>query len=241
MAVRKRPAWRGLGAQILLAMVLGVLLGVLAPSVALRCKILGDIFLRLIRTAIAPLVFVCVVAGIVAAGDVRRVGKLGLVAVAYFELVSTVALGASLLLGVGSGTALPPPAARSPADAGALPGVAGFVLNICPDNFVGALTRGELLQVLVIALVFGAGVLRLSGAKRGLMEGGLSLASDALFEFIHVVMILAPVGTFGAIAFAVAASGTAVLLSLAYLVVCFYAVAVLFIVVVLGAVAPWPG
>lgn len=117
-SVRKRPAWRGLGAQILLGMVLGVALGLLAPSVALQCKILGDIFLRLIRTAIAPLVFLSVAAGIVSAGDFRRVGKLGLVALVYFEVVSTVALALGLvaghLLGVGQGTTLPPPVA-SPA------------------------------------------------------------------------------------------------------------------------------
>ena len=95
----KRPAWRSLGSQILLAMVLGIALGLLAPAVALQCKILGDIFLRLIRTAIAPLVFLCVAAGIVSAGDFRRVGKLGVVALVYFELVSTVALVLGLVAG----------------------------------------------------------------------------------------------------------------------------------------------
>lgn len=240
----KAPAWRGLGAQILLAMVLGAALGVLAPSVAIQCKILGDIFLRLIRTAIAPLVFLCVAVGIVAAGDFRRVGKLGLVALVYFELVSTLALATGLvaghLLGVGNGTVLPATAAR-PTSTGTLPGAADFILNIFPDNFVGAFTRGELLQVLVIALIFGAGVLRLARTRRDPVERGMAIASDALFEFIHVIMLLAPIGTFGAIAFAVASSGTAVLLSLAYLVLSFYAVVILFIVVVLGAVCALVG
>ncbi len=243
---RKRPAWRGLGAQILLAMVLGIAVGLLAPSVALQCKILGDIFLRLIRTAIAPLVFLCVAAGIVAAGDFRRVGKLGLVALVYFEVVSTLALGFGLVaghvLGVGRGTALPHAAASKAATgAAALPGAADFILNIFPDNFIGAFTRGELLQVLVIALIFGAAILRLSRARRAPIERGLTVASDALFEFIHVIMALAPIGTFGAIAFTVAASGTAVLLSLAYLVLSFYAVVVLFIVGVLGSVCAVAG
>jgi len=244
-SVRKRPAWRGLGAQILLGMVLGVALGLLAPSVALQCKILGDIFLRLIRTAIAPLVFLSVAAGIVSAGDFRRVGKLGLVALVYFEVVSTVALALGLvaghLLGVGQGTTLPPPVASPAVGRGALPNAADFILNIFPDNFIGAFTRGELLQVLVVALIFGAAILRLSRARRAPVERGLSAASDALFEFIHIIMALAPIGTFGAIAFAVAASGTAVLLSLAYLVVSFYAVVIMFIVVVLGLVCAAAG
>lgn len=244
-SVRKRPAWRGLGAQILLGMLLGVALGLLAPSVALQCKILGDIFLRLIRTAIAPLVFLSVAAGIVSAGDFRRVGKLGLVALVYFEVVSTVALALGLvaghLLGVGQGTALPPPMASPAVGRSALPNAAEFILNIFPDNFIGAFTRGELLQVLVIALIFGAAILRLSRARRAPVERSLGVASDALFEFIHIIMALAPIGTFGAIAFAVAASGTAVLLSLAYLVVSFYVVVIVFIVVVLGLVCAAAG
>jgi len=223
----------------------GVALGLLAPSVALQCKILGDIFLRLIRTAIAPLVFLSVAAGIVSAGDFRRVGKLGLVALVYFEVVSTVALALGLvaghLLGVGQGTTLPPPVASPAVGRGALPNAADFILNIFPDNFIGAFTRGELLQVLVVALIFGAAILRLSRARRAPVERGLSVASDALFEFIHIIMALAPIGTFGAIAFAVAASGTAVLLSLAYLVVSFYAVVIMFIVVVLGLVCAAAG
>ncbi len=224
---------------------MGVALGLLAPSVALQCKILGDIFLRLIRTAIAPLVFLSVAAGIVSAGDFRRVGKLGLVALVYFEVVSTVALALGLvaghLLGVGQGTTLPPPVASPAVGRGALPNAADFILNIFPDNFIGAFTRGELLQVLVVALIFGAAILRLSRARRAPVERGLSVASDALFEFIHIIMALAPIGTFGAIAFAVAASGTAVLLSLAYLVVSFYAVVIMFIVVVLGLVCAAAG
>ena len=244
--VPKQPAWRGLGAQILLAMVLGIAVGLLAPSVAIQCKILGDIFLRLIRTAIAPLVFLCVAAGIVSAGDFRRVGKLGLVALVYFELVSTLALGTGLvaghLLGVGRGTTLPSAAApKAGASAAGLPGAGDFILNIFPDNFIGAFTRGDLLQVLVVALIFGAAILRLSRIRRAPVERGLTVASDALFEFIHVIMTLAPVGTFGAIAFAVASSGTAVLLSLAYLVLSFYATVIVFIVVVLGAVCAAAG
>ncbi len=242
---RKTPAWRGLGAQILLAMVLGIAFGLLAPALAIQFKILGDIFLRLIRTAIAPLVFLCVAAAIVSAGDFRRVGKLGLVALVYFELVSSLALALGLaaghLLGVGRGTTLPAATGPVPTGTAGLPRATDFILSIFPDNFVGAFARGELLQVLVIALIFGAAILRLSGPRRAPVQRGLNVASDALFEFIHVIMVLAPIGTFGAIAFAVASSGTAVLLSLAYLVLSFYATVVVFIVAVLGVVCALAG
>ena len=243
---RKRQAWRGLGAQILLAMVLGIAVGLLAPSVAMQCKILGDIFLRLIRTAIAPLVFLSVAAGIVSAGDFRRVGKLGLVALVYFEFVSTLALGFGLVaghvFGVGHGTTLPSAAApKTAASTAGLPSAADFILNIFPDNFLGAFIRGDMLQVLVVALIFGGAILRLSRARRAPVERALTIASGALFEFIHVIMAFAPIGIFGAIAFAVGASGTAVLLSLAYLVLSFYAVVILFVVVVLGSVCAAAG
>jgi aerobic C4-dicarboxylate transport protein len=236
----KRPIWRELGFQIIVAMVLGIAAGLLFPSFAVQLRILGDIFLRLIRTAVAPLVFLCVATGIVSAGDFKRVGKVGIVAMLYFEIVSTLALGFGLiaahLLGVGNGAPAPEAVGATPASGAGMPKALDFVLNIFPDNFIGAFARGELLQVLVIAIIFGAAMLRLSSAKRAPIERALTVASDALFEFIHIIMNLAPLGTFGAIAFAVGASGTGVLISLAYLVSTFYAVVILFIVVVMGSI-----
>ena len=160
----------------------------------------------------------------------------------YFEIVSTVALAFGLLagnlLGIGKGMAnanagagiKPPPASGAPHS------TLEFILNIFPENFVGAFARGELLQVLVIAIIFGAALLHLSVEKRAPIERGLTTISDAFFEFIHIIMWFAPIGTFGAVAFAVGSSGTAVLLSLIYFVLSFYAVVIVFIVVVLGAV-----
>ncbi|HWL84108.1 MAG TPA: cation:dicarboxylase symporter family transporter [Roseomonas sp.] len=244
MATRARkPLWSGLGFQIILAMVLGVAVGFLFPSVAVQLKILGDIFLRLIKTAVAPLVFLCVAAGIVSAGDFKRIGKVGLVAMLYFEVVSTLALAFGLLagnlLGVGKGmaAATAAPGAHPPVPTGGEPHSAlSFILNVFPDNFIGAFARGELLQVLVIAIIFGAALLRLKADKRAPVERGLNRISDVLFEFIHIIMMLAPIGTFGAVAFAVGASGTSVLLSLIHLVLTFYAAVIAFILVVLGTV-----
>ncbi|OWJ68954.1 dicarboxylate/amino acid:cation symporter [Inquilinus limosus] len=240
--------WRNLGFQVAVSMVLGIAVGLIWPEVGASLKILGDIFLRLIKTAVAPLVFLTVVVGIVAAGDVKRVGKVGLIAIIYFEIVSTVALALGLGFGnlLGIGRNLGSLSASEIAAKGAAAAVqtaesshttfAQFLANIFPDNFIGAFARGELLQVLVISLIFGFGLMMLKPEKRAPIESGLNTISTAFFEFIHVIMKLAPLGTFGAVAYAVGANGTAVLLSLAYLVGAFFVLVILFIVMVLGTV-----
>jgi aerobic C4-dicarboxylate transport protein len=247
-APKKKALWKNLGLQVAVSMVLGIVVGLLWPEFGASLKILGDIFLRLIKTAVAPLVFLTVVMGIVAAGDIKRVGKVGLIAMIYFEIVSTAALALGMvagnLVGVGKnlGHVTAPASATQGAAAAAKAAAAShtsfdqFLLNVFPDNFVGAFARGELLQVLVIALLFGFGLLALSPTRRAPIEGGLNTLSTAFFEFIHIIMALAPIGTFGAVAYAVGANGTAVLASLAYFVLTFYALVILFVVVVFGAV-----
>lgn len=244
----RRPVWTGLGFQVTLSMILGIAVGLIWPEFGTSMKILGDIFLRLIKTAVAPLVFLTVAVGLVAAGDFKRVGKVGLLAMVYFEVVSSVALVLGLLFGnlVGIGKGMGGLTASAGATKGAAAAVKAadashttfdqFLLNVFPDSFVGAFARGEILQVLVIALIFGFGLMMLSPERRAPIEQGLETISIAFFEFIHIVMRLAPIGTFGAVAYAVGSNGTAVLVSLAYLVLAFYALALLFIVVVLGGV-----
>lgn len=245
---KKKPIWKGLGFQVAVSMVLGIAVGLIWPEFGASLKILGDIFLRLIKTAVAPLVFLTVVVGIVAAGDVKRIGKVGLLAMIYFEIVSTVALALGLafgnVIGVGRGighittTAAATKGAEAATKAASSSHVTfdQFLLNVFPDNFVGAFARGELLQVLVIALLFGFGLMALFPEKRHPIEKGLSTISTAFFEFIHIIMLLAPIGTFGAVAYAVGANGTAVLISLAWFVLTFYLLVVLFVVVVLGGI-----
>ncbi|QDG94638.1 cation:dicarboxylase symporter family transporter (plasmid) [Rhizobium sp. NIBRBAC000502774] len=244
-----KPAlWRGLGFQVVIGMVLGILVGLIWPEFGASLKLLGDIFLRLIKTAVAPLVFLTVVAGIAAAGDFKRVGKVGLIATVYFEIISTIAivfgLAAAYLFDVGIGMG------QTTASAGAAKGAADaaqkaadshttfsqFFLNVFPDNFMGAFAKGELLQVLVIAIIFGAALLSLKPAKRAPIESGLATISTAFFEFIHLIMKLAPIGTFGAVAYAVGANGTDVLIALAWLVLSFYLTIIAFIAIVLGTV-----
>jgi len=246
---KKKSIWSNLGFQVALSMVLGIVVGLIWPEFGASLKILGDIFLRLIKTAVAPLVFLTVVVGIVAAGDFKRIGKVGLLAMLYFEIVSTIALAVGLLFGnlSGVGKNLGTVTASANAAKGAAAAIKSaesshitfdqFLLGVFPDNFIGAFARGELLQVLVIALIFGFGLMMLAPAKRAPIENGLNTISTAFFEFIHIIMRLAPIGTFGAVAYAVGANGTAVLISLAWFVLAFYLLVILFVIVVLGAIS----
>jgi len=245
----RKSIWSNLGFQVALSMVLGIIVGLVWPDFAASLKILGDIFLRLIKTAVAPLVFLTVVIGIIAAGDFKRIGKVGLLAMVYFEIVSSIALAVGLVFGnlSGVGSNLGSVTASAGAAKGAAAAVKAaesshvafdqFLLNVFPDNFIGAFARGELLQVLVIALIFGFGLMMLKPERRGPIENGLNTISTAFFEFIHIIMKLAPLGTFGAVAYAVGANGTAVLVSLAWFVLAFYVLVILFVIAVLGAIA----
>jgi aerobic C4-dicarboxylate transport protein len=230
-----------LSTQVLMAMALGIALGILFPTFATQLKFLGDIFLRLIKTAVAPLVFICVTLGIVAAGDFKRVSRIGLIAMIYFEIVSTIALGFGAafgnLTGVGKGlSSVLTKSARNLPSSDHLQGGAELIVNIFPDSFVGAFTKSELLQVIVISVILGTALLGTGRNVRDQVEQGLKVASDALFAFIHIIMRLAPLGAFGAIAFAVGSNGSAVLLSLLYLVLMFYAAVAAFIIAGLGTV-----
>jgi aerobic C4-dicarboxylate transport protein len=242
------PFWLGLGFQVAVGMALGVVVGLVWPDFAASLKLLGDIFLRLVKTVVAPLVFLTVTVGVVAAGDFRRVGKLGVVAMIYFEVVSSVALVFGLamgwLAGVGRGVghvAVTAGAARGAAAAQASAKAphataADFILNIFPDNLLGAFAKGEILQVLVIALIFGGALLMLKPARRAPIEAALEALSPAMYQFTHIIMRLAPVGAFGAMAYTIGSNGVAVLVALGWWVIAYYLTQIAFIVVVLGGV-----
>ncbi len=248
----KKPLYRDLTFQVVAAMLLGILFGFVAPEIAASFKILGDVFLKLIKTAVAPLVFFTVVHGIASAGDIKRVGKVGWRALVYFEVVSTIALAIGLvwgnLLDIGSGMHdAHPNSATATAAAAALakghaPGsTLEFIYGIFPDNFVGAFAGGQLLQVLVISVLFGFALLALKQERREVIEDGLNRVSECFFEFINLIMKFAPLGAFGSVAYAVGSNGTAVLMSLANLVLMFYVAVILFIAIVLGAVCRLSG
>ncbi|MBK5002044.1 cation:dicarboxylase symporter family transporter [Pseudomonas sp. S31] len=248
----KTPLYKDLTFQVLAAMLLGIAFGFIAPELAASFKILGDIFLKLIKTAVAPLVFFTVVHGIASAGDIKRVGKVGWRALVYFELLSTLALALGLLWGnlIGIGSGMHGAHASNAASAAASAAVAKghaptttleFIYNIFPDNFVGAFAGGQLLQVLVIAVLFGFALLALKHERRAVVEDGLNRVSECFFEFINLIMKFAPLGAFGSVAYAVGSNGSAVLMSLANLVLMFYLAVAFFLFVVLGAVCRLSG
>lgn len=245
--IHQRKAWyRRLGMQVLLALVLGIATGLAFPAFAAQLKILGDIFLSLIKAGVAPLVFLTIVHGIASAGDIRSAGRVGWRAIVYFEVVSTLALviglAAANLLNLGShmshltGAAVPPALVK-----GESQGFSAFVMHIVPDNFVAAFAKGDLLQVVLLAVMVGIGILAIPPARREKINGGLEMISEVLFSFINLVMKLAPIGTFGAMAYSVGSNGITVLIALAQLVLSFYGVILFFIAVVLGGLCKFSG
>lgn len=237
------PFYLRLGVQITAGIVLGVALGFLSPHLAVAMKVLGDIFLRLIKMVVAPLIFLSVVHGIVSAGDLKSVGRIGIKAIIYFEVVSTIALVISLVIAnfANLGTSMHLQAGVGTAAAAAYGKNAhltleSFILTIVPDNFVGAFTNGSLLQVLVISIGFGAGVLSLKPEHRAPVEAGLARLSACFFKFVDIVMLFSPFGAFGAIAFAIGSSGMRAVLSLGYLLLVLYLVLAFFVVVVMGVI-----
>ncbi|OWT71414.1 MULTISPECIES: cation:dicarboxylate symporter family transporter [unclassified Achromobacter] len=235
---RQLPWYRRLGIQVLIGLAAGTALGLLAPQAAASMKILGDMFLSLIKAGIAPLIFLTIVSGINSAGDARSAGKVGLRALLYFEVLSTIALALGLLAGnlLNIGAGIHPTATQGSAAPTAAPheGFVGFLRHLVPDNVVGAFVHGDTLQVVVMSALFGIGLLALPTDRRERIAAGLDTLSQLVFSFINLVMKLAPIGAFGAIAFVVGSNGTAVLISLAQFVVSFYGVVLVFVVVVLG-------
>ncbi len=234
-----RPVWRRPSAQIVAAMVLGVVLGFAAPGTAVDMKVLGDIFLRLIQTIVAPLVFLNVVLGIVAAGDLKQVGKIGIRALIYFEVVSTIALIFSLVVAnfsdVGSGMAGLPTGGNEFAKTVPVT-FTSFLTNLFPTNFVGAFSGGVLLQVLVISILFGAAVLALPATQRAAVASGLETLSVVFVKLTNIIMAFAPIGAFGALAFVVGSNGMSTILSLGYLLVVMYTLLAVFLLLILPAI-----
>lgn len=244
---KKLPWYRKLGMQVLVSLILGIIVGFAFPQFAAKLKTLGDMFLSLIKCGVAPLVFLTIVHGIASAGDIKSAGRVGWRAIVYFEIVSTVALilglvaGNLLMIGEGMSTVAASTAVPAAAAHAAPQGFIEFLAHIVPDNFVGAFTKGELLQVVVLAVMTGIGILAIPDGKRAKINEGLDQISEVLFAFINLVMKLAPIGTFGAVAYSVGSSGAAVLIALTQLVLSFYAVVFLFVAVVLGLIARLAG
>ena len=236
--------FKHLYAQVLLAVVLGVFVGAVWPTVGEAMKPLGDGFVRLIKAIVAPIVFLTVAGGIAHMGDMRRFGRVGGKALLYFEVVSTVALamgiGIGLLVAPGRGFPLP-----RLFDATSVEGFiqkaqgdsfAKHLLGIIPESFVGAFSGGDLLPVVFLAILVGFAIVRMGEAGRPILAS-VEKGSELFFAVVGIVIRLAPIGAFGAMAYTVGRFGLGALLPLGKLVATFYGSAILFVLVVLGLVA----
>jgi len=240
---------RSLYFWVLLAVAAGALVGTLAPDAGVALKPLGDGFIRLIRMLVGPIVFCTIVLGIAHMRDLPRVGRVGIKALAYFEVLSTVALGVGMLVGnlvrPGDGFHVDPSrldasAVAKYASAAHEQSISDFLLNIIPTTLPGALTSGELLQVLVAALLTGFGA-AMVGERAQFFVSFIESASQVLFRIVSMVMWAAPIGAFGAMAFTLGKFGWHSLAPLARFMGVFYLTCALFVFVVLGLVARWSG
>jgi aerobic C4-dicarboxylate transport protein len=230
--------------QVIAGVLIGIALGVAWPSIAVRMQPLGDAFIKLVRMIIAPIVFVTVVVGIAKLSNAAEVGRIGLKAIIYFEVMTTFAMFIGLIVGhvvqpgVGlniNPATLDPKAVAQYADA-PHQDVTAFLLNIIPNTAIDAFAKGEILQVLLFAVLFGLGLSRMGEAGKVVTEF-LDKAGGALFGVIGIIMRFAPLGAFGAMAFTIGRYGIHTLLQLGMLMGCFYLTCVIFIFVVIGLVA----
>lgn len=241
-----RPFYTTLYFRVLSGIAAGVLLGLVSPHTGEAMKPLADGFIKLIRMLIAPVIFFTVLLGIAGVGDIRRLGRVGLKALVYFEVVTTAALGIGMLVanvfhpGRGMNVSAASLDASSVVQYTAIsahPTVTGFLLDILPDSFVGAFTRGDILPVLMLAVLLGIALTMLedrSESKRIL--GFTRLLNKWFFKLVALVMEAAPIGAFGAMAFTIGHSGAHALLRLLDLLLCVYLTSFSFVFVVLGAI-----
>jgi aerobic C4-dicarboxylate transport protein len=240
-----QPWWRHLYVQVLAAIAIGVALGHFHPALGTEMKPLGDGFIKLIKMLIAPIIFCTVVHGIASMSDMRKVGRVGLKALIYFEVMTTVALVIGLVVvnlmqpGVGmhvNAATLDARSVQAYTQHAAQQSVTGYLLHVIPDTVVGAFAEGEILQVLLFAVLFAFGLHAL-GERGNFLLHVIDQTAQVFFRIVGYVMRLAPIGAFGAMAFTIGRYGLGTLLSLAQLMLSFYATCLIFVFVVLGAVA----
>jgi aerobic C4-dicarboxylate transport protein len=249
----RKPLYTSLFVQVLTALVLGIVLGVAVPDFAISLKILSDAFLKLISMIVAPIVFCVVVHGIAGAGDLKKVGRVGVKALVYFEGMTTVALIVGLLLaylfGPGHGMNID----TSTLDAKALSNYAGnaqklkgegigaFLMNIIPTTSFDALSRNDVLQVLFFAILFGVALALVGGEKGERINSLIDAVSTVLFKVMGLIVRVAPLGVLGAVGYTVGKYGVGSLKQLLSLVVLFYVSVAVFVLGVLGGVMALAG
>ncbi|WP_296594848.1 dicarboxylate/amino acid:cation symporter [Phenylobacterium sp.] len=248
-APAKRPLWTQLYVQVLFAITLGALIGHFWPQTGEALKPLGDAFIKLVKMIIAPVIFLTVVTGIAGMRDIGKVGGVALKAFAYFFTVSSFALVVGLTVAnvvqPGAGMHIDPAsldaeAVKSYAAKSHDMTVVGFLMDIIPETVAGAFVGGNILQVLFFSIPFGL-ALAMIGDRGQPVLTVLESAAEAFFRLVAIFMRAAPIGAFGAFAFTVGKYGIASIASLAALVATFYGTSILFVLVVLGAVAALNG
>ena len=249
----RKPLYTSLFVQVLAALVLGIVLGMAAPDFAVSLKILSDAFLKLISMIVAPIVFCVVVHGIAGASDLKKVGRVGVKALVYFEVMTTIALLVGLLLafafGPGHGMNIDP----STLDAKALStyagnaqklkgeGIGAFLLNVIPTTSFDALSRNDVLQVLFFAILFGVSLSLVGGEKGEKVASMIDAVSTVLFRAMGLIVRVAPIGVLGAVAYTVGKYGVGSLKQLVSLVMLFYISVGIFVLGVLGGVMALAG
>jgi aerobic C4-dicarboxylate transport protein len=241
----RRPWYSILYVQVLVAIALGVVVGYFDPKLGVQLKPLGDAFIALIRMMIAPVIFCTIVHGIASMGDLKKVGRVGIKTLFYFEAVSTLALAIGLIVGElvqpGKGfnvdpATLDPNAVASYVTRAKEEGIVNHLLAIIPDTFIGALARGDLLQVLLVSILAGFSI-ALMGETGKRVADAIDSAAKVFFGVIRIIVRAAPIGAFGAMAFTIGAQGIGALAKLGELILTFYATSAIFVVGVLGTIA----
>jgi aerobic C4-dicarboxylate transport protein len=244
-APARKPLWKSLYFQVICAIVIGALLGHFQPAWGEAMKPLGDGFIKLIKMLIAPIIFCTVVTGIAGMEDMKKVGKTGGLALLYFEIVSTIALVVGLVIvnviQPGAGMNIDPKSLDTKALAaytgpGKMEGTVDFLLHIIPNTVVDAFAKGEILQVLLVAVLFGFALHRFGG-RGTLVFDMVEKLSHVLFSIVGYIMKVAPLGAFGAMAFTIGKYGLGSLVQLGQLMATFYATCLIFIFLVLGLIA----
>jgi aerobic C4-dicarboxylate transport protein len=241
----KQPFYKSLYVQVLIAIAIGIALGHYYPQTAVLMKPLGDGFVKLIKMAIAPIIFCTVVTGIAGMQSMKAVGKTGGMALLYFEIVSTIALIIGLVVvnvvQPGAGMHVDPASLDTSkiaayAAAGAKQSTVDFLMNIIPNTVVGAFANGDILQVLFFSVLFGYALHRLGSYGQPIFQF-IERFTQVMFNIINVIMKVAPIGAFGAMAFTIGAYGVGSLVQLGQLMACFYITCLLFVLIVLGGIA----
>ena len=245
MAETRRPFYKSLYFQVLVAVVLGVLVGWSWPALGASLKPLGDAFIKLVKMIITPVIFLTVVTGIAGMRDLGAFGRIAAKALGYFIVVSTLALAVGLIVAnlvqPGAGLNVDPASLDTSKVATYVSeaketSVTGFLLNIIPDTMFSAFTSGEILQVLLVSILFGIALAMLGDRGDRLLDA-LRTITAVVFRVVRILMYAAPVGAFGAMAFTIGQYGIGTLANLAELILTFYATALLFVLVVLGLIA----